>query len=143
MEQNTEQGRAINDVDAASGPAGEVEILSLVADTLHRLADIIATTSTIHTLSGGGRTSGIESRGGVDPVRAASDAHRALEGVRDTIEDIIKRAAAVTQGSVHLKLLQALAALREAAAEADQAADLLAGPAPEDGAAAGSEDPRT
>jgi hypothetical protein len=116
---------------AAPPTAGEAEILSQVADVLRALADALTPAATVRAES---RREDDEParRAGGDPAPATEDARRALENVRDTVKDIIGRAEAVTSGSVHPKIVQALAALHQALTEADQAVGLLARAAPGD-----------
>jgi hypothetical protein len=102
-----------------AGPMGEATILSLAATTLRRLADLLTAAATAAA-----RPTGDQPHGSA-PDRAADDARQALESVHTTIQDLITRATVATDRSTHPKLEQALTALRQAAIEAAEAAQLL------------------
>jgi multidrug resistance efflux pump len=122
MRKNTSSGRP--------GPVGDdAAILALAATTLRRLADLLTATAAA-------RSTGDQSYGDdLDRAAAVDDARQALESVHATIQDLIARATAATRGSTHPKLEQALTALRQAATEAAEAAQLLAPPGTGGGAA--------
>jgi uncharacterized protein YukE len=62
-------------------------------------------------------------------ANAAAEARRALQAVRDRVQDILTNAAAATHDSNHPKVVQALAALRAALVEAGEAVELIQEPA--------------
>jgi hypothetical protein len=92
----------------------EGQTLALIADLLRSIADILASAPPPQD---GGQDAG--------RVDAAAEARRALQAVRDGVRDILTRATAVTLGSDHPKVVQALAALRAALVEASEAVELL------------------
>lgn len=101
-------------------PAGEdATILALAATTLRRLADLLTAAATTGPTVDG-------PHGEATDRAAVDDARQALESVHTTIQDLITRTTAATHGTTHPKLEQALTALRQAAIEAAEAAQLLA-----------------
>lgn len=97
-------------------PTGDADLLAIIADTLHGLADILTT---------GRVAESADDQAPADPARAAANARQALQAVRDNVQDVLARAEAATQGSNHPKVVQAMTALRAALVEAGEAVTLL------------------